>query len=342
MPASIANPLRDAGRVGAFGDWLRSVNDFLGFRILNTGGLRLTVGALLAALVVFLIALTASWILRVGLRRYAARHHTNKATLYTLSRLAHYILLVVGLLIALNVAGVKFSQFVVFAGALGVGLGFGLQAIFSNFISGLIILFDRSLKVGDFVELGEGVRGEVRDIRIRATRITTNDNIDILVPNSKFITDNVVNWTFAESTRRQRIPFGVAYEADKELVRKAALEAAASVPFTLAQDGPRRPQLRLTGFGDSSIHYMLMVWLTPEAVKHPGGAAAAYNWALHTAFQKYGIELPFPQRDLRVRSWLGLSGKEAREALRESRRREDDSQAEASNAGDPEPGGRPG
>src|SRR5690606_8387452 len=133
----------------------------------------------------------------------------------------------------------QLTQFTVFAGAIGVGVGFGLQAIFSNFISGIILLFDRSLKVGDFVELEGDIRGTVRAINIRATRITTNDNIDVLVPNSEFVSKRVVNWTHGSVNRRIRVRFPVAYGVDKELVKKAALEAAARVPFTLALDGER-------------------------------------------------------------------------------------------------------
>ena len=200
------------------------------------------------------------------------------------------------------------ARFTVFAGALGVGLGFGLQAIFNNFVSGLIILFDRTLKVGDFVELASGVHGTVRDIYIRATRITTNDNIDIVVPNSEFVSGRVVNWTLREVSRRLKVPFGVAYGSDKELVKKAALEAAAEVPFTLTQEGDRKPQVWLTGFGDSSLNFALVVWLTAEATKRPGAVTAAYNWALESALARYGIEIPFPQRDLHVRSWFGATG----------------------------------
>ncbi|HEY3520482.1 MAG TPA: mechanosensitive ion channel domain-containing protein [Rhodanobacteraceae bacterium] len=321
MAATVANQLQDTGAdtMETLRGWLHDANDFLGFQILNTGGVKLTVGALLAAIIVFLGALVVSWVLRAGLGRYASRHHANQATMYTLSRVVHYLLLTLGVLVALSVAGIPLSQFTVFAGALGVGLGFGLQAIFSNFVSGLIILFDRSLKVGDFVELSNGVHGTVRDIHIRATRITTNDNIDILVPNSEFVTHNVVNWTLREVARRHRVPFGVAYGTDKELVKKAALEAASEVPFTLAQDGPRRPQVWLTGFGDSALNFALVVWLNAEATKRSSSITAAYNWALHTALAKYGIEMPFPQRDLHVRSWFGLSGEEAREAMKDSR-----------------------
>ena len=319
--APLASQLQDtkADTLETLRAGVQRANQFLDLPLINSNGVKLTVGELLAAILVLLIALLASWILRAGLNRYARRHPANQAALYTLSRFVHYILLIAGVLFALSVAGIPLSKFALFAGALGVGLGFGLQAIFSNFISGLIILFDRSLKVGDFVELANGVHGEVRDIHIRATRVTTNDNIDILVPNSEFITHNVVNWTLREVARRQRIPFSVAQNTDKEVVKKAALEAAATVPFTLAQEGPRRPQVWLTGFGDFTLNFALVVWLNADAVKHPSSVAAAYNWALHNAFLKYDIELPFPQRDLHVRSWFGLSGEDARRMVSESR-----------------------
>jgi small-conductance mechanosensitive channel len=155
--------------------------------------------------------------------------------------------------------------------------------------------------VGDFVEFSSGVRGEVREINIRYTVITTNDNIDILVPNSEFVSGLVTNWTHGDAYRRLRLPFGVAYGTDKELVRKAGLEAAAAVEHTFTGQPRRAPQVWLVGFGDSSLDFELVVWVIPEAVKRPGAVSAAYYWALETALSKYGIEIPFPQRDLHLR-----------------------------------------
>jgi small-conductance mechanosensitive channel len=278
------------------GEWLES-----GVKV---GGVTITIGSVLGSLLLFALFLFGAAMLKRLLHRYARRNeHVNLSTIYTVERLLHYLLLSIGLLWALSVAGIPMAKMTLFAGALGVGLGFGLQAIFNNFVSGLILLFDRSLKVGDFVELASGVHGHVREIRIRATLITTNDDIDILVPNSEFVTGRVVNWTLREVARRQKIPFGVAYGTDKELVKKAALEAAAAVPFTLSLDGPRAPQVWLAGFGDSSLDFQLVVWLNAEATRRVGAITAAYNWALHTALEKYGIEIPFPQRDLHVKSW---------------------------------------
>jgi len=172
--------------------------------------------------------------------------------------------------------------------------------------------------VGDFVELEKGLHGEVRDINIRSTLISTNDNVVILVPNTEFVTGRVVNWTHSDLSRRFSIPFNVAYGSDKELVREAALAAAAVVPFTLALDGERRPQVWLSRFGESSLEFELVVWLTPEATKHPGSARAAYHWALDTALREFGLEMPFAQRDVHVASLFGLSREEALDLLRGS------------------------
>ncbi|MEO6518032.1 MAG: mechanosensitive ion channel domain-containing protein [Pseudoxanthomonas sp.] len=304
-----------ARRVASSG-W-KDLQNLLDYDLVPFHGLSLTVGSLLAATLTLLATWGLSVFVRRTLQRFGKKHpQVNRASLYTLSTLSQYALLLIGVLLALQLAGIPVGKLTVFAGALGVGLGFGLQAIFSNFISGLILLFDKSLKVGDFVELESGVHGEVRDVKIRATRIVTNDNIDILVPNSEFVSGRVVNWTYREVSRRTRIPFGVAYGIDKEQVKRAALEAAAEVPFTLAQDGPRRPQVWLTGFGSSSLDFELVIWLTAEATKRPSAVKAAYNWALHSALQRYGIEIPFPQQDLHVRSLFGLDGEAARQALR--------------------------
>ena len=242
----------------------------------------------------------------------------RRAGFYALGRMVHYTLLAIGAILALEMVGIHASRFAVLAGAIGVGLGFGLQNIFNNFVSGIILLFDRSLKVGDFVELESGVHGEVRDIQIRATRIVTNDNLDILVPNSEFVSGRVVNWTHRDVSRRMRIAFGVAYGSDKERVKQAALEAAADVPFTLALEGSRAPQVWLAEFGDSSLNFELVVWLTAEATKRPGSVRAAYNWALETALAKHDLEIPFPQRDLHVKSWLGRTSEHGQTEAEES------------------------
>lgn len=298
---------QDAGQaIGSGAQWAWDVE------LLQVSDVVLTPGKLTLAAAAFIAAWTVSSLFRRWLDRFEQRSSNvdRRAAFYALGRVVHYTLLIVGIMLALEMIGVHASRFAVLAGAIGVGLGFGLQAIFNNFVSGIILLFDRSLKVGDFVELESGVHGEVRDIQIRATRIVTNDNLDILVPNSEFVSGRVVNWTHRDVSRRMRIAFGVAYGSDKERVKQAALEAAAEVPFTLSLDGPRAPQVWLAEFGDSSLNFELVVWLTADATKRPGTVRAAFNWALETALAKHGLEIPFPQRDLHVRSWLGKTSED--------------------------------
>ena len=314
--------VRDVADAAAARGWI-DLQPLLDFQLLHLGGISITVGGVIAGVLAFVLAWLASVLLRRALKRYGQHNQgANQASLYTLSRLVHYSLLSVGVLVALNLFGIPLGKFAVFAGALGVGLGFGLQAIFSNFISGLILLFDRSLKVGDFVELDANTRGTVRAINIRATRITTNDNIDLLVPNAEFVSGRVVNWTHASENRRIRVPFRVAYGVDKELVKKAALEAAARVAFTLAIEGEQRPQVWLTGFAENSVQFLLVVWLTKDAARRNAAIEAAYLWEIDTALKEHGIEIPFPQRDLHVRSLFGLTGVEALAALQGQRVRD--------------------
>ncbi|WCE02664.1 mechanosensitive ion channel domain-containing protein [Pseudoxanthomonas sp. JBR18] len=324
MPGLLAAAAAPQDASGA-GDWVRDAArehsagllPVLDYKLLTVSGVPITIGGLVAAAVVLLLTWVVSRLARRGLARYGARHpRTSQASLYTVSRIVQYALLAAGLLIALAAIGMPVGKFTVFAGAIGVGLGFGLQAIFNNFISGLILLFDKSLRVGDFVELESGVHGEVRDIHIRATTIVTNDNIDILVPNSEFVSGRVVNWTHGDGSRRIKVPFGVAYGVDKDTVKQAALEAAAEVPFTLTLEGARRPQVWLVNFGESSLDFELVIWLTPEATKRPSTVKAAYFWALHSALARHGLEIPFPQRDLHLRSVFGLDGEQALRALR--------------------------
>jgi small-conductance mechanosensitive channel len=298
------------------GNWSERTQSLFEYSF-QVGKLELNVAGVLAAILTLLLVWLLSRLMQKGFTRWAmSREPALRPAIYTVSRLAKYVLVVIGVLVAAGLMGIPLTQFAVLAGAIGVGLGFGLQAIFSNFVSGLILLFDRSLKVGDFVELESGVRGEVTDINIRATRIMTNDNIDILVPNAEFVTGRVVNWTLGDNLIRLHVPFGVDYGVDKDLVKKAALEAAKEVPFTLTGQDRRRPQVWLVEFAESSLNFELVVWLTAEATKRPGAVKAAYIWALDNALRQYGIGVPFPTTDLNIRSLFGLEGRDALRAMR--------------------------
>lgn len=229
-------------------------------------------------------------------------HSVSPAARYVLVRIQYYATLVIGFFLAVSTLGINLTQLALVGGALGVGIGFGLQNIVNNLVSGLILLLDRSLKINDYVELDGGVCGVVREISMRYTRICTNDNIDILIPNSLFIDKMLVNYTHQEDLRRVHIPFGVAYGSDKEIVKKAALEAASRVRHTLRDHPDRKTDVWLVNFGDSSLDFELVVWITETSARLKRRLTSDYLWELETSLAQYGIEIPFPQRDLHIKS----------------------------------------
>ncbi|GAA0868783.1 mechanosensitive ion channel [Brevundimonas basaltis] len=284
-------------------------------QLFRIGGASITIGGLIAALVVLVAAWALSWVATRALRRLRERSTRSAGALYVLEKLASYGLILFGVFAALSTAGLNLSSLAVFAGAIGIGVGLGLQGVVKEFVSGLFLIFDRMVSVGDFIELEDGVRGVIAEVGPRATRIRTNDNLNIVVPNSHLIEGSVTNWTLKGDTRRIHIPFGVAYGADRAAVREAVLEAARNSPFTLPETDTRKSQVWLTGFGDSSLNFELLVWPTREAVKRPGAMHAAYTWAIADALDKAGVEIPFPQTDLRLRSVFGREGDDALKTL---------------------------
>ncbi len=248
----------------------------------------------------------AFWLQRVFNRMGNKRGDDKLPAYYLAGRLTYYAIILFGFLYGLTAVGIDFTNFALVAGALAIGLGFGLQSIVNNFVSGLILLFERSIKVGDFIELydqknGKVLWGEVKEINVRATIISDNDNVDIVIPNSEFINTKMLNWTLKEPQRRMRYPFRVAYGTDKELVREAVLEQAEALPHTLKGIPGRNPAVWLVDFKDHYYEFELVVWLTARAVKRPNGIRAAYMWAIDTALRENNIEIPVPQREHRFR-----------------------------------------
>lgn len=272
--------------------------------LVTIGTTDVTIGLLGGVIAILALAWWgARWIERgiVSLSQRRAGRSMSDSAVYALGRIVRYGVWIFGSLFGLSLLGFDMGSLAIFGGAIGVGIGFGLQNIFSNLISGIIILVERTLKVGDFVDLQSGVMGRVAEINMRYTRITTNDAVDVIVPNSEFINGRVTNWTFGEQLRRLHIAFGVAYGSDKEAVREAGLRAAKAVDLTV-EDEQHKTDVWLVGFGDSSLDFELVVWVGLEGVRAPGRVSARYLWALETELRSAGIEIPFPQRDL---NWRG-------------------------------------
>jgi small-conductance mechanosensitive channel len=270
---------------------------------------------LLMALVIVAGAFLFARILGAGLRKLRDRAPVGAPLIYIVEKLAGYAVVLAGIFVGLSTLGVNLTSLTVFAGAVGVGVGLGLQGIVREFVSGLVVIFDPLVHVGDFVELDNGVRGEIAEVGPRATRLRTNDGLNVVIPNSKLIESQVTNWTHKGGTRRMHVPFSVAYGVDKELVREVVLNAARALSFTLPDADRRKTQVWMTGFGDSGLGFELVVWPTLDAVRRPSAMQAAYTWAIDDALKAAGIEIPYPQMDLRVRTLFGQEGQSALRTL---------------------------
>lgn len=271
--------------------------------LISIGDDHLRIADLIFAVAILLIS---SIVVRIVSRAAtaAARHsRMREQDIYVITRVLRYLVYGIAVVLALSTLGVSFDKLVIVAGALGVGIGFGLQSIVNNFVSGIIILFEKSLRVGDIVELSNGLLGEVKEINVRSTLIRTYDNADILVPNADFISNQVNNWTLNDDIRRYSIPFSVAYGTDLQAVTTAGLEAANSLQETLQTPG-HKPAVLMTAMADSGVEFLLSVWTDGEWSRKPGLVKSHYLCALYESLRRHNIEIPFPQLDLHMRSGL--------------------------------------
>lgn len=294
----------------------RDLSNIADFKLLMVGKSYLTPGGILACALFILLALIVSRTAARIFRRVRDRAPGSAPSIYIAEKVTTYGVVIIGIYMGVSALGVDLSSLSLFAGALGVGLGFGLQGVVKEFISGLVLIFDRLIRIGDYLELQTGERGVVAEIGPRAIRLRNNDDLDVLVPNSRLIEQPITNWTHQNSLRRMHIPFRVAYGSDKAAVRDAVLKAAHDVPFTMEDTARRRTQVWLVGFGESGMQFELVVWPTLEAVKRPNAAHAAYTWAVDDALRGGGFEIPLPQQELRLRGLFGQEGDAARDALR--------------------------
>jgi small-conductance mechanosensitive channel len=210
--------------------------------------------------------------------------------------LIHYSLVLVGFLLALTALGFTLTNLTILGGAIGVGIGFGLQAIVNNFASGIILLFERPIKIGDMIQLAD-LPCRVKKIGLRATTVETRDDAEIVVPNSDLITNQVTNWTLSNTRMRVKIPVGVAYGSDVPQVMRILKECAEQNPSVRKNPFPR---VFFLGFGASSLDFELRVWVNDFTDRRM--ALSQINQEIDQKFRSAGIEIPFPQRDLHVKS----------------------------------------
>lgn len=233
-------------------------------------------------------------------RKILRRFKIDEGTSYTLSRITQYVIITIGALVSFQFVGIDLSGLAVIFGLLSVGIGFGLQNVTSNFISGLIILFERPISVGDRVTVSN-IEGDVTEINIRSTKVRTVNNVSIIVPNSEFVSKDVINYSHGDPTYRLDINVGVSYGSDLDKVLKAMREVADENKHVLQNPAP---DVHLIEFGESSWNMQLRAWVGD--VKDYPQIRNELNQAIVRKFRDYEIEIPFPQRDLHVRSSVSL------------------------------------
>ena len=271
---------------------------FLDTPLFSAGASPITIGTLLRLIILILLLFSVThWLKTWIVTRLLARSKVELGVRLAMGTITHYVVLAIGLIVIFQTVGIDLSALTILAGALGVGVGFGLQNITNNLVSGLILLVERPIKVGDRIEVGS-VTGDVVSIALRATTVVTNDNIAIIVPNSEFVSNTVTNWSYTDRDVRFNFPVGVSYRSDPELVRRLLIQVADQHPGVLKNP---KPDALLQEFGDSSLNFVLRVWTRHHATT-PGILRSDLNFMVCKIFKEHSIEIPFPQRDLHIRS----------------------------------------
>jgi small-conductance mechanosensitive channel len=261
----------------------------------------ITLTSIVAGIIILLVFVFLSRGLRKIIEtRLFPKYKLDTGVQLVILKILHYLLVGLGIIVSVQSLGLNLTSLAVVFGLLSVGIGFGLQHVTSNFISGLIILFERPIKIGDRITIGD-ILGDVENISLRATLIRTVDNVSMIVPNSEFITSQVTNWSHTDPKVRIHIKVGVAYGSDVPLVVNSMLEVAQNHPGTLKEPAPK---VWFTEFGDSSLNFELLVWISDP--KKALDILSDLNMAIDDIFRKKGIHIPFPQRDLHLRSSVPL------------------------------------
>ena len=262
------------------------------------GSVKISVTSVVEGLLVLIMTVFLSRILtRLLQRRIAKRAYLDPGLQYTLGRLTQYLIFILGVLLAIKVASptIDLTSIAVIFTALSVGIGFGLQYIAADIASGFILLFERPVRVGDRITIGED-EGDVQSINLRTTVVTTNDRISIIVPNSRLVSQRLINWSYGDPRARIAIPVGVATDSDIDVVTRTLLKAAEGVDNVL-NDPP--PKVQFLKFGDWSLDFRLLVWTNRPRLH--AQIRSDINYRIEKLFREAHIEIPFPQTELRLR-----------------------------------------
>ena len=271
--------------------------DLLDKLAIDLGGVRVSMLLLIKGVIVFTVLLkVASSGSSLLEKRILSFEELTPSVQVLLSKALKITLLAIAVIVALSSLGINLSAFAFIGGAIGVGVGFGLQKVVSNLVSGVILLLDRSIKPGDVIEIGS-TYGRIQSLGARYVSVATRDKTEYLIPNEDLITTHVVNWSFSDKLVRLKIVVGVSYDSDIHEVMRLMVDAAAKIPRVLSSP---KPVCQLKNFGDNSIDMELRIWINdPE--NGVANVSSAVRIALWDAFKEHGIEIPFPQRDVHLK-----------------------------------------
>ncbi|WP_338393892.1 mechanosensitive ion channel family protein [Fulvitalea axinellae] len=270
--------------------------DFLALKVIGTGDNAVTLGSIISfTLAMAALYVGAEYFRKILSNRILIRFERLRDHRTAIGSVARYFTLIIGFFVIVQSFGLDLSSVYVLFGSLGVGIGIGLQNVAENLISGVIIFFERPLKVGDRVEVGDIV-GQIQNIGPRATTVLTNDNISVIVPNSRFVSDTVINWSHNNRRVRLRIPVGVAYKENPETIRELLLQVADEHPDILKKP---EPEVWFINYGESSLDFELVIW-TETRTTVPKVLQSELYYSIFKIFKQHKVEIPFPQRDLHL------------------------------------------
>lgn len=282
---------------------LKEIHDTLSRTLFVFNEKSITIFSITKSIVLIFIGFTIGILYKRWLMRLSNKWpNMSQMSLKLSSNIGFYIIILITIIVAMSSLGIDMSSISLIAGALSIGIGFGLQTVVSNFIAGIILMFERTIRIGDIVEINELLKGTVSDIRIRSTTIKTFDNIDIVVPNSSFIQNNVINWTLEDASRRLHVPFGVAYGTSVDKVKQVIIdELLCSGLKFINNDENKKPEIRMESMNTSSVDFELLVWIKANDKLQPNSLKSDFLILIYNALYKHNIEIPFPQLDLHIK-----------------------------------------
>ncbi len=300
-------------KIGAFRAFMRKMENggshlagmvwgFVTKPLFNIGNAHISIFNVVFALFIFIFGIYIGNKYKKHIKTARFSKNITLSTKTILGNIGYYTIILITFFISLKIIGINLSSLTVILGALSVGIGFGLQNMVSNFISGIILMLENSIRIGDYIEISDTLKGIVEDIQMRSTTIVTNDNIEVIIPNQTLFQNNVINWTLTEKIRRFKIPFGVAYGTDVEMVQKVIYDALKESSLNYIKNVPdKAPEIKMVAMNNSSVDFNLDVWVRGEDVVYPRRTESKFLIMIYNALYENDITIPFPQMDIHVK-----------------------------------------